>query len=151
MKSILLSLFLGLCLSSLSQRNLDSLDTANAKMVRLSGGYITKAIIEKDSTIWLRADMKRDHRFFGYEKPAVTSRRLILFSIFTNDVENNPFGCVYGSYYQTAGWGDSLRLKFVARNGNFIRARLIKTDIDRIMIADMYFENKWLKFEMRNN
>jgi hypothetical protein len=146
MKSILLLLFFGLYLNSFSQRNLDSLDKANFRAVSLSGGYISKATIEKDSTIWLRADIRRDHRFFGYEKPGVSSRRLILFSIFTNDVENNPFGCTYGSYYDTNGLDDSLKLKFVSRIGNFIRAQLIKADTDRPLIADIFFENKWLKF-----
>lgn len=38
---------------------------------------------EKDSTMWLTADIKLDHRIFGYERPDTTSGKLILLSVFT--------------------------------------------------------------------
>jgi hypothetical protein len=146
MKVILIVLSLSLCLNSFSQLNLDSLDKANAKKIKLSGGYITKALIELDSTILLRADMKRDHRFYGYDQPNVIAKRLILFSIFTNDVEHNPYGCKYGAYYETSGL-DSLALRFVSRKSNFIQTKLIRSESKGETIAYIYFENKWFEFE----
>lgn len=143
MKSLLIIATLLLFLKSYSQLNTDSLDKANAGMIRSSGKYITKARIEADSSIWLQANIRLDHRFFGYAKPDIHSKRLILFSVFTNDVEHNPFGCRYGSYYETSGMADSLKLVFAGYTGNFIRAKLVNTSQDDQEITSIYFEKKW--------
>jgi len=53
-------------------------------------------IFRSDNSVWLESDIKLDHRFFGYEKPDTTSGKLILFSVFTPDVEDNPYHCPLG-------------------------------------------------------
>ncbi|PTT00908.1 hypothetical protein DBR11_08700 [Pedobacter sp. HMWF019] len=124
---------------------LDSIEKTNNASVIASGDDVTKAYVYLhggDSTINLTAYMRKDHRFFGYAAPDVTSERLILFSIFTDDVQNNPFGCKLGAYYETRM--DSLTLKYVSTKGNFIQAKAInKTN----QSTTVYFEKKWIDFE----
>lgn len=58
---------------------LDSINLENSKSIIASGDNITKAYILKDSLLYLTADMKKDHRIFGYEKPDLTSKKTITF------------------------------------------------------------------------
>jgi hypothetical protein len=124
---------------------LDSIEKVNNERIVASGVYITKAIVflkEGDSTINLIANIRQDHRIFGYAKPDIKSERLLLLSVFTDDVENNPFGCKLGAYYETAGMGE-LTLKFISSNGNFVKAVAIdKTNKSTII----YFEKKVIEF-----
>ena len=87
----------------------DEIDICNGYVKIIEGigpKHMKKALIEKDSTIFLFADMKRDHRIYGYKKKDIYSTKMILFSIFTNDVENNPSDCKYGAYYDTNWMSD---------------------------------------------
>jgi hypothetical protein len=124
---------------------LDSIEKVNNERIVASGVDITNAIVfltEGDSTINLIANIKQDHRIFGYAKPDIKSERLLLLSVFTDDVENNPFGCKLGAYYETAGMGE-LTLKFISSNGNFVKAVAIdKTNKSTIV----YFEKKVIEF-----
>ena len=124
---------------------LDSIEKVNNERIVASGVYITKAIVflkEGDSTINLIANIRQDHRIFGYAKPDIKSERLLLLSVFTDDVENNPFGCKLGAYYETAGMGE-LTLKFISSNGSFVKAVAIdKTNKSTII----YFEKNVIEF-----
>jgi len=52
---------------------------------------------------------------FGYSSPDKKSKKLICFSSFTKDVENNPYKCALGAYYES----DSLSIQFLSFSGNF--------------------------------
>ena len=125
---------------------LDSIDKVNNETVLASGDDITKAFVslkEGDSTIYLTANIRKDHRIFGYAKPDTKSERLLLLSVFTNDVENNPFCCRLGAYYDTGGM-DELTLKYNSTTGNFVKA----TATDKTnKSTTIYFEKKWIEFE----
>lgn len=125
---------------------LDSIEKANNESVVASGDNITKAFVflkDGDSTINLTANIRQDHRIFGYAKPDTKSERLLLLSVFTNDVENNPFGCRLGAYYDTGGM-EELTLKYNSTIGDFIKA----TAIDKANNSTtIYFEKNWIEFE----
>lgn len=124
----------------------DSIDKANNESVVASGDNITKAFVflkDGDSTINLIANIKKDHRIFGYVKPDVKSERLLLLSVFTNDVQNNPFGCKLGAYYDTRGMTE-LTLKYISTTGNFVKAAATNKANKSTTI---YFEKKWIAFE----
>ena len=105
---------------------------------------INKATIFKaDSIIHLNAVMRLDHKIVGYEKPDIKSRKMIMLSIFTSDVENNPQHCVYGAYYDTTHM-DGLTIKYLATQGNFIKAALLK---DNQAKATVYFEKNWMEWQ----
>jgi hypothetical protein len=124
--------------------SLDSIDKANSESVIASGDNVTKAYISSsDSSIYLTANIRQDHRIFGFEKPNNQSKRLLLLSVFTNDVENNPFQCELGAFYDTNSMGN-LRLKFVASEGDFIKAAAID---DAGQMTTIYFEKQWIEFE----
>ena len=119
---------------------LDSLDIANKKSITDNPYLFNKAYISPtDSIVGVGADMKKDHRFFGYEKPDTTSKRVILFSIFTSDVDGNPFDMELGSHYDTNSIED-FTLKFLSDDGQFSKIEAIgKNQI-------IYIENKWIQF-----
>ena len=125
---------------------LDSIEKANNESVVTSGDNITKAFIflkDGDSTINLTANIKQDHRIFGYAKPDIKSERLILLSVFTNDVENNPFGCKLGAFYDTRSMNE-LTLNYIMTIGNFVKATATSKTNNS---TTLYFEKKWIDFK----
>ena len=109
-----------------------------------SYSQILKAVVSKsDSIISITANIRRDYRIFGYKKPDTSSKKMILFSVFTNDVENNLFKCPYGSYYQTSSM-QNMKIKFLNKKGLFIKAAIIK---DNATSEIIYFLKKWIDFE----
>jgi hypothetical protein len=105
---------------------------------------IQKATVSKsDSLIWLTANMKFDHRMIGYDQPDTNSKKMILFSIFTRDVKDNPFNCPLGSYYSTSDM-ENTKLKFIGNAGSFIKASIIK---DNNVAAIIYIEKIWVAFD----
>ncbi len=102
-------------------------------------------IIEKDSTVFLMATMRKSYRLFGYEAPTTKSKKLFLFSVFTDDVEGNPFDCDYGSFYETSGMERiGMTLKYTSDTLGFRKLMMIRNNL----INDFaYVEKKWLEFE----
>jgi hypothetical protein len=137
-----------LVINGFSQINMDSLNAANEKMLSRLPEFIQKASISKtDSSIWVTANMRKDHRFFGYEKASVNSGKLILFSIFTTDVAGNPFRLKYGAAYESnSGLMKGKRLKYIGTLGRFIKTQLTDDQSEKI-IDTIYFEKKWFDFE----
>ena len=127
---------------------LDSVDHANAQSV-LESDEVTKAYVNlssKDSIIRLHSNIRLDHRFFGYEEADTHSTKLLLFSIFTNDVKDNPFQLKLGAYYDTSNLDSKgSKLKYVGTNGDFVEAKFI--DATDIPVCNIYFEKKWIEIE----
>jgi len=105
--------------------------------------FMGKAFIEKDNSIWMTASMKKDHRIFGYKDKDIYSEKMILLSVFTNEVENNPFSCKYGAFYDTNGMKD-IELKYVATENEFLKIEIIKNGKT---IDQVYMLKKWFEFE----
>jgi hypothetical protein len=95
-----------------------------------------------DSSVFITANMSLDHRIFGFAKPDINSRRLILYSVFTCDIENNPFHCILGSFYDT---GDSASpvLKFKGMQGVFAEMTATQKEGNTTII---YVKKKWISF-----
>ena len=106
--------------------------------------YSTRAMVSEDSIISLKADIKRDHRIFGYMKPDTTSEKLLLLSIFTSDVVNNPYNCKLGAYYETNDM-TGLQLKYLGMNGQFIKAAAFAKKSRQSTI--FYFQRKSILFD----
>jgi len=92
------------------QLNADTIPKSKALLTNTKGSFsdridehnILKAEINGSiSLMHVRSDIKKDYRIIGYEQPSLKSNRLLLFSVFTRDVENNPYKCFYGSFYST--------------------------------------------------
>jgi hypothetical protein len=125
---------------------LDSIEKVNNASVKAAGKNINKAYVNLkrgDSTINLHANIRKDHRFFGYAKPNENSERLILLSIFTNDVKDNPFGLKLGAYYELASTTDPT-VKYNATIGRFIKASITNRNNT---ITTVYFEKKWVDID----
>lgn len=81
----------------------------------------TKGHIDKETKeFYLRADIKKEHKFFGYSMPTKKSTRLICFSVFTNDVKDNPFKCLLGAYYESNNILNGDKIIYSATTGQFI-------------------------------
>ena len=135
--------------SDLPKRSkLDSIDHANAQSV-LESDEVTKAYVKltsKDSIIRLHSNIRLDHRFFGYDQADVHAKKLLLFSIFTNDVEHNPYQLKLGAYYDTSDLDSKdSKLKYVGTKGDFVQAKFI--DSTDIPVCTIYFEKKWIEIE----
>ncbi len=98
-------------------------------------------VIKADSTLWMFADIKKDHTIFGYESRDTTANKLILFSVFTNKVKDNPYRCKYGAYYDLIGL-NNYTLKLIKSDENFIAVNLIRNNK---MMDVIYFEKKRVK------
>lgn len=120
----------------------------NYKDTQMNEEFFQKAVIDlRDSSLNVYQNIRADYRIFGYQKPDTNSKKVIFFSVFTSDVENNPYQCVYGSYYHSGAMADT-KIKYVKNNGNFVEAHLIKEN--QILPAPIYFLKNWVEFEKRN-
>lgn len=127
-----------------SNSSLDSIDKTNQESIAVAGTQINKAYVylsKGDSTIHVTANMRKDHRIFGYAQPNLNSERLILFSIFTNDVANNPFNCQLGAYYDTSEM-DHLTISYLSTKDNFVKAIVMDESNQSAII---YLEKKWVE------
>ena len=106
--------------------------------------YMNKAYIEKNGEVWMTANMKRDHRIFGYENKDIYSEKMILLSVFTNEVENNPFECKYGAFYDTSGMKE-ISLKYISNEGEFLKFEIFNEKEGKSDI--IYMLKKWFEFE----
>ena len=121
---------------------LDSMDLDHAKNIRTAGDLISKAYIQ-DSMLYLDANMRKDHRIFGYSQPDTLSERLFLLSIFTNDIEKNPFELPLGAHYELDMY-HPLRIQYQGHNEAFVEA----TATDSLgKETKLYFERKWVQLE----
>lgn len=105
--------------------------------------YINKALVEKDSSISVFPSTNKEHRIFGYEKSHIYSKKLILVSVFTNEVKNNPFHCKYGAYYDTSGL-KNMRLKYIGKKDDLL---MVEISNNGIVQDTVYMLEKWFEFE----
>ena len=109
----------------------------------ISEEAMQKALIyRRDSSFHVYSNIRADYRIIGYESPDTNSRKMILFSVFTSDVEHNPFHCPYGSYYDSAQ-GNELLIKYTGEQGSFIKATI---NGEKKQPATVYFQKKWIEF-----
>jgi uncharacterized protein YecT (DUF1311 family) len=91
-----------------------------------------------------KANIKKNHRIFGYKEKDIYSEKMILLSIFTNEVENNPFECKYGAFYDTNGMKE-ISLKYISNEGKFLKIEIINEKEGKSDIS--YMLKKWFEFE----
>ncbi len=121
----------------------DSIDRVNSKSVSQSGKDITRLQVSlSDSSASLTANIRRDHRIFGYETPSVNAARKILISVFTNDVQDNPFRCPMGAYYETSEM-EGMEIKFAGFKNGFARMKILK---EAAPVEIVYILRKWIEF-----
>lgn len=114
------------------------------ELPEMEDNFIQRALIDlKDSSIRVYENIRADYRIFGYKAPDTNSKKLILFSVFTNDVKDNPHHCTYGAYY-SSGVMQNMKMKYVKRTGNFIEAHLIS---DTELISPLFIHRRWVQFE----
>lgn len=110
----------------------------------ISEEAMQRAVISKrDSIFHVQSNIRADYRIIGYESPDTNARKMLLFSVFTSDVKDNPFKCPYGSYYDSAQ-RDELVIKYVGEQGSFIEANISGNNKTP---ATVYFEKKWVEFD----
>ena len=124
----------------------DSIDKMNSNTLVENGQNINKATVyTNDGHFELTADTQQDHRIIGYKKPDLKSTRLIIFSVFINDVENNPFNCPLGAYYDLTNT-KGLKITYQGKKDDFIKT-IVKDSLGNKTIV--YFEQKDINFTER--
>jgi hypothetical protein len=104
---------------------------------------VQKAEISKsDSLISIYQSWEKDFRIFGYKLPNEKSEKLILFSPFTDEVENNPFQCKFGSHYDYVSFKP--KMKFIKYENDFAKIKIL----DSTFVPNFFFiQKKWIEFE----
>lgn len=82
-------------------------------------------VYKKTKNFFVVGNIRNDYRVFGYSSPDATSKKLILFSIFTKEVEGNPYKCPLGSYYETAGMKEGDKIILISIAKTFIKLKYI--------------------------
>ncbi len=77
---------------------------------------------------------------YGYETADISSKKMICFSSFTVDVENNPHKCVLGAYYTT----DDISIDYLVTEGDFVKLAFKEAGKSDVIF---YIEKKFVKFE----
>lgn len=72
---------------------------------------------------------------YGYETASTNSQKMICFSSFTADVENNPHKCSLGAYYTT----DEIEITYLGTEGSFVKLQL-KSTVFYVEIKNVKFE-----------
>lgn len=105
--------------------------------------YANKLEVSKTTNkMNLYSSMQKECRIIGYEKANKKSKKLIVLSIWTFDVKDNPSKCRFGSYYETSSM-DTMNLIYLGKKDDFIKAGIFKNNIQ---IATVYFDKKWISF-----
>lgn len=116
----------------------------NMETTRMTEAAFQKATVSlRDSLLRVYGNIRADYRIFGYEQPDTNSRKLIFFSVFTTDVEKNPYQCPYGAYYATSDMPHTT-IKYISNAGNFIKANLIQAEK---VETSLYIRKEWVEFE----
>lgn len=105
-------------------------------------------VYSDDSIVYVYADMNKDFRMFGYARPDTTSQKMILYSIFTSDVEDNPFDCPFGAYYETNGLTNG-KLRIVSKDDpQFIKVEVSGIDLPNDTVSNtVYFLKNLIQFK----
>jgi len=132
--------------SNLQETNhqLETLKKSVDTVPEINEELMQRAIISKtDSSFHVYSNIRADYRIIGYQFPVLTSKKLVLFSVFTTDVQDNPHRCTYGSYYGSPNQ-DELLIKYTGDAGSFVQAK-ISRDLEEA--STVYFEKRWVEFE----
>ena len=133
-------------IAKFSSHYLDGLDEYHSNQIKVSDTFALKAKISRtDSTLWVGQSNNPNFstRIFGYEQPDIKSKKVFLFSSFTNEVEKNPYDLKFGAFYSTV-FLDSLKLKFLSKESEFSKIELIRPNVNPEYI---YILNAWLEIE----
>ncbi|MES2516928.1 MAG: hypothetical protein V4585_02400 [Bacteroidota bacterium] len=104
----------------------------------------TKAFIDKQTKQFsLTANIRQDHKFFGYAEANINAKKMIVFSVFTTDVEGNPYKCPLGAYYDTSGLPEGDQIMFVSTVGNFTKLNYINAKKE---VTSIYIRRKYVDF-----
>ena len=110
----------------------------------INDDFIQKAIVYRsDSSLNMFENIRADYKIFGYQAPDTNSRKLLLVSVFTKDVEGNPYNCEYGSYYGS-NFMEGITIKYVKSTGNFVEANLIK---GKVVLTPIFIQKNWVEFK----
>lgn len=124
--------------------HIDTHKTSTAPVPEINEEAMQRAVINKsDSSFTVYNNIRADYRIIGYQLPDTSSKKIVLFSVFTADVENNPSRCPYGSYYGSPGKED-LEIKYIGDQENFVKGSINNGKGES---ATIYFLKKWVEFE----
>jgi hypothetical protein len=101
-------------------------------------------VVNKDGSAFLDADPRNaDYSIAGYAKPDLQSKKRLLISVLTAEVENNPSGCDLGAYYDIDGMADAgvEFKKQLGTEGDFAKFELSSNGKSETV----YIQKGWIK------
>jgi hypothetical protein len=76
-------------------------------------------VVKKTKEFYISSDAKGDYRFFGYEFPDNNSQKMICFSSYRGDVNDNANKCPLGSYYDTGRMKPGDKINYITEVKGF--------------------------------
>ncbi len=74
---------------------------------------------KKTKEFIIPSDTKAEFRFYGYQYPNETTKKMICFSSNRYDVAANIANCPLGSYFNTGGMKEGDRIIYLGKVGNY--------------------------------
>ena len=104
----------------------------------------TAFIDRKTKSFTLVADIRKDHQIFGYAAPDSHAKKLILFSVFTTDVKNNPYHCPLGAYYQTSDLRPGENIRYISETPTFVKLTFLDASHQ---LTPFYIKRAFIRFD----
>ena len=99
------------------------------------------AILDRDGSLVVYPDRVKDHRIFGYARPDVTAKKLLLLSSYTADVAGNPYRCALGAFYSSEH-ADDLHLHVNRLDGTWAEVAVKQESAEPIVV---FILREWIR------
>lgn len=88
----------------------------------------TKGFVSHQKDFTVTSPLVSGYKFFGFEKPDEHSKKLIIFSRFIGDNQNNYADLPLGAYIETANLKPGNRIVYESTEGDFAKLNFISPD-----------------------
>ena len=118
---LLLTGFIGIQAQTTAKTSAKAQTTAKASTVPPTAAKVDK----KTKEFIIPSDTKDEFRFYGFQFPNESTKKMICFSSNRYDVASNIANCPLGSYYNTGGMNLGDRIVYLGKVGNYGKMNFI--------------------------
>ena len=104
----------------------------------------TRGTIDKNTRLFtVKAALADKYSVIGYAEPDRKSQKMIIFSVYDNEVTDNPMNLPLGAYHETTGLKDGDHIEYDSEAGQFVKLNYIRSNKT---ITPFYIERGFIKF-----
>lgn len=109
----------------------------------ISFGQARGIVDKKTKAFAVKAELADHYSVIGFAEPDRGSKKVILFSVFGNEVKDNPMNLPLGAYAETTALKEGERIEFDSESGPFVKLNFIHPDNS---ITPFYLARSFVKF-----